>query len=120
MRNLNSLKLNKEFKRAYYRGKFKAHPLLITYLVPNGQGICRVGITTGKKAGNAVCRSRARRIIRAAYLSVRDKVSFPKGVDLVFVAREQTPNAKSTELAVIMQKQLAFLQKAPPQKHKKK
>ena len=35
MKNLQSLKLNKEFKRAYYQGKFKAHPLLVTYMVRN-------------------------------------------------------------------------------------
>lgn len=112
MRNLVSLKLNKEFKRAYYRGKFKAHPMLITYLIPNQRGVCRVGITTGKKVGNSVCRSRARRVIRAAYLSLREEVSFGQGVDIVFVAREQTAKVKSGDLEKVMRKQLLFLQKA--------
>lgn len=58
-----ALKLNKEFKRLYYRGRFKGHPLLVTYVMKNGRNVNRVGITTGKKVGKAVDRSRARRVI---------------------------------------------------------
>jgi len=61
------IKLNKEFKRAYFQGKFKAHPLLTTYQVKNRFGGPRLGITTSKKIGGAVDRNRARRIIKAAY-----------------------------------------------------
>lgn len=120
MKHLLSLKLNKEFKRAYYRGKYKAHPMLVSYLVYNQKGKVRVGITTGKKVGNAVCRSRSRRIIRAAFVQIRDEFDFPKGVDIVFVARDKTPSAKSTELAVVMRKQLHLLQQQLQQPNRAK
>lgn len=99
-----SLKLNKEFKRLYYRGRFRGHSLLVTYVIQNGRGENRVGITTGKKVGNAVDRSRARRIIRAAWREVSP--SFPVGYDFVFVARQNTPGAKSDQIARIMKGQV--------------
>lgn len=121
MKNLVSLKLNKEFKRAYFQGRFKAHPYLVTYLIENRCGIQRVGITTGKKIGKAHLRNRARRVIRAAYLSCREEIGFPKGYDLVFVAREQTPLIKATQLEPVMKKQILFLlaQKGPGRRQKK-
>ncbi len=121
MRNIHSLKLNKEFKRAYYRGKYKAHPLLITYLFPMRGSHIRVGITTGKKVGNAVLRNRARRIIRAAFLELQP--SLPAiGADLVFVARAGTSLSNSNQIKEVMQKQIKQLlqQKNTPKKPMKK
>lgn len=71
-----TLKLNKEYKRAYYRGSYKAGPLLVTYMVKNNRRMIRYGITTGKKIGNAVKRNRSRRIIRAAFRQLLDDFSF--------------------------------------------
>ena len=109
MRNLISLRLNKEFKRAYFQGKFRAGPAMVTYLVKNRTGVTRVGITTGKKVGNDCCRSRARRIIRAAWISIREEFPQLKGYDLVFLARPPILKMKSTELAKLMKKQLQWL-----------
>ena len=66
-----------------------------------------MGITTSKKIGNAVERNRARRVIRAAYRSIEDKVS--ENYDFVFVARSKTIFTKSGDLAIIM---LSHLKKA--------
>ena len=57
---------NKEFARAYARGKAFVHPKLVLYVMKNRLGHTRVGITATKKIGNAVHRNRARRVIRAA------------------------------------------------------
>ena len=70
----------------------------------NRAGICRVGITTSKKIGNAVERNRARRVIRAAYRSIEDKIS--GNYDFVFVARTKTIFIKSGDLADVMLSQL--------------
>ena len=114
MKNLVSLKLNKEFRRAYFQGRFRAHPFLVTYLIENRLGVQRVGITTGKKIGKAHLRNRARRVIRAAYLSCREEIAFPRGYDLVFVAREQTPAVTSDRLARGMKKQILTLLEQKP------
>lgn len=109
MKNLESIKLNKEYKRAYFQGKYKAHPLIVTYLVKNRLGRTRVGITTSKKVGKAFERNRARRVIRAAYLSLKKEGRIPDGYDFVFVARSQTPACKSTDLEKVISKHISFL-----------
>ena len=60
------LNCNKDFRTLYYRGKSQVHPGLVTYVRRNRLGTPRAGITTGKKVGNAVRRSRCRRVIREA------------------------------------------------------
>ena len=104
MAEVKKLRLNKEFKRLYYRGSFLAHPLLVSYLKANRRPYNRIGITTPTKVGNAVCRNRARRIILAAYRTLQPEL--PTGYDMVFVARERTPQAKSTALLPVMRGQL--------------
>ena len=70
----------------------------------NRAGICRVGITTSKKIGNAVERNRARRVIRVAYSNLENKIN--GNYDIVFVARSRTKYIKSTDLTNIMLSQL--------------
>ncbi len=98
-----TLNSNSDFRRAYGRGKVYTNPALVTYIVKNRAGICRIGITTSKKIGNAVERNRARRVIREAYHSQTDPQG---GFDIVFVARTKTVHKKSTEISAIMRKHL--------------
>ncbi len=110
MPELVSIKLNKEFKRAYFQGKFKAHPLLVSYRVKNRNRQPRIGITTSKKIGCAVKRNRARRIIRQAYRELLTECpDLFGGFDFVFVAREKTPASTSREIKEVMKKQLLLL-----------
>ena len=97
------LKTNSDFRRTYARGKVYANPALVVYVIKNRAGICRIGITTSKKIGNAVQRNRARRVITAAYQSMGP---LHGGYDIVFVARAKTVFKKSTEIAAVMRKQL--------------
>ncbi len=98
-----TLDSNTDFRRAYGRGKAYTNPALVTYVVKNRAGLCRVGITTSKKIGNAVQRNRARRVIREAFLSL-DGVH--GSFDIVFVARTKTVFKKSTEISAVMHKHL--------------
>ena len=104
MPKIETLKLNKDFRRLYGRGKSFVHPVLVTYIMRNRTGCCRIGITTGKKVGNAVQRNRARRIILAAFREIFPAVS--DGYDIVFVARSKTPFVKSTDICKVLIKQL--------------
>lgn len=101
------LNQNKDFRTLYYHGKSQAHPWLITYVRKNRLGITRVGITTSKKIGGAVQRSRSRRVIREAYRHIMAEAK--DGVDIVFVARGRTAACKSTQVAQVMRKQLIAL-----------
>lgn len=102
MQNYLSLNENTAFQRAYYRGKSSAKPALVVYVLKNRVGICRVGITTSKKIGNAVERNRSRRIIRAAFQSVAKEYSISGNYDLVFVARNKTKYLKTPQVEKAM------------------
>ena len=104
------LKSNTEFRTLYYRGRALVHPAIITYVRKSrlkdekGQPLVRMGITTGKKVGKAVQRSRCRRVIRAAYASLYPEIR--GGWDFVFVARARMLSMKSTDVAAILRRQL--------------
>jgi ribonuclease P protein component len=97
---------NKEFRTLYYRGKSAVHAGVVTYVRRNRLGYPRVGITTGKKVGCAVQRSRARRVTREA---LRPLFPLCGGYDIVFVARTRTPEMKSTSLAPVIHRHLQEL-----------
>ena len=91
-----ALKDNKAFNRAFRSGRFCAAPFLTAYYLPNELGENRVGISISKKIGNAVCRNRAKRIIRAAY-RLRE-TEFPVGFDIIFAVRPGIVGIKSQEI----------------------
>ena len=104
MKQTVTIKSNCDFRRVYGKGKSFQGPALVSYVLKNRAGICRIGITTSKKIGNAVERNRSRRVIRAAYSMIEDKIQ--GNYDFVFVARSKTKYIKSTKLAEMMLLQL--------------
>ena len=104
MGHVQTLNLNREFKRLYGRGKSSVHPILVTYRMKNRLGCNRIGITAGKKVGNAVSRNRARRLIREAYRQLEPQL--PVGWDLVFVARTRTTLCKMDAVKAAMEQHL--------------
>lgn len=103
MGSFSSLNRNTDFRRVYWRGKSYSNPALVVYVLKGRAGICRVGITTGKKIGNAVERNRSRRVIRAAFDHLSSRIS---GCwDIVLVARSKTKYLKSSEIEKIMHDQ---------------
>ena len=76
-----TFKLNKDFRRLYGRGKSQVSPYLVTYSSKNRNGEINIGITVGKKLGNAVKRNRARRLssplsVKIWHISNRDTILF--------------------------------------------
>ena len=95
---------NRDFRRIYARGRSFVTPVLVVYVMKNrGRGL-RVGITTSKKTGNAVKRSRSRRVIREAVRALAPRIR--DGYDLVLVARGKTPFVKSTQVQETLEQQL--------------
>lgn len=80
-----SLKSNRDFRRLYSRGKQAVAPTMVLYTRKNRLKENRLGITTGKKLGNAVTRNRIRRRLREIYRLHEEE--FLPGRDLVVVAR---------------------------------
>ena len=96
---LSTIKENNIFRRLYRSKKCYVYPQIVVYAAKNRLGEFRYGITTSKKVGNAVERSRCRRVIRAALFEYADALSKQdKGYDIVIVARKRTAFVKSTEL----------------------
>ena len=95
---------NNDFRRIYARGKSYVSPLVVVYALKNRTKNVRVGITTSKKAGNAVQRNRSRRVIREAFRALAPRVR--PGFDLVLVARGKTPYVKSTDVRRQLERQL--------------
>ena len=95
-----SMTRNNDFLRAYRRGKSVSDPCVVCYVMPNRLGVTRLGLTTGKKIGNAVARNRARRVLRAAYREIAPQIL--PGFDIVLVARTKTTVIKSTALPPIL------------------
>ncbi len=100
MSNFVTLKSNPDFRRLYNRGISITNPALVIYYRKNHAGICRIGITTSKKIGNAVERNRSKRVLVEAFRSVCPYV-LPQ-YDIVLVARSKTKYMKSTRVAEVM------------------
>lgn len=98
------IKTNKEFSRAYKKGRFCVCDSVCVYYLKNSSPYNKLGITTPKKLGNAVIRNRARRIIRAAYRECEQYI--PLGYDLVVVARNGIIDKKSTDIKRFFLKRL--------------
>ena len=96
MKSLEKIKENYIFRRAYSRGSALVSPYAVVYVMNNRFGNVRLGITVGKKIGNAVCRNRAKRVITAAFRECLPYIS--KGHDIVIVARTRILNVKSTDV----------------------
>lgn len=90
---------NKDFLTLYKRGKYIVSKVAVVYYRKNKMPFNRLGITAGKKIGNAVCRNRAKRIIRQAYRE--NEINMPIGYDFVIVARVVTGSGtvKSTQIS---------------------
>ena len=107
MLHTTSIKLNKEFRRAYYRGKSFTTPLVTIYAFRTRRLDSRLGLTASKKIGKAVQRNRARRVMKEAYRLLEDR--FPKGYDYVLVARTKTIETTTPQMVQSMRFALSRL-----------
>jgi len=85
---MQSIKLNKEFRRLYYRGKSFTSPFVVLYFLPKKSlgETNELGITVSAKVGNAVKRNKIRRWIKESYRSFEPKIKV--GYSMVILARK--------------------------------
>lgn len=113
------MKSNRDFSRAYKKGRFCACKEVCAYYTANRTPYNKLGITTSKKLGNAVVRNRARRLIRAAYRL--SESALPLGYDIVIVAREGIKDKKSTDIERFLKSRLVTdMKKSESEKGAKK
>ena len=76
----------RDFLRARTDGRRLAVGCLVLNWVEASGPAIRVGVITSRKIGNAVIRTRARRLLRETFRLNQDRIARP--VDLVLVARQ--------------------------------
>ncbi len=94
-RKSERLRTNSEFV-ATMKGKRLSTDGLSLFYRQNGAGNFRVGISVGKKLGNAVKRNRLRRQLRDCIRRVLGRHA--AGYDLVFVARKELSGREFSEV----------------------
>ena len=88
---LPSLKSNLEFRRVVQKGKFAVVGPVVVYALRT-EGTPRLGITTGRRVGNAVRRNHAKRWVREA-LRHADLPS-PVPAEIVVMVKEPLDDVK--------------------------
>ena len=113
---------NHLYKKVYAGGKKAGGKYTVIYILkdrhafslkkanPQKSYVNRVGLTVTKKLGNAVVRSRVKRILRAAYAEAEKVYGVKKGWLVVISAREGAIKAKSSQVYAEMVKQLEKLE----------
>ena len=91
------IKEHRDFMRLYRKGQNLVARDAVVYLMPNRRKNTRLGVAVGKKIGCAVRRNRAKRVLRAAFFGLEERIA--PGYDILLVARSVTPDRKSTEVA---------------------
>lgn len=83
------IKKNKEFQFTFKKGKSFANRQLVIYYVQRPeQDHFRIGLSVGKKIGNAVTRNRIKRYLREAFQELQENILLPH--DIVIIARQPT------------------------------
>ncbi|MEN1966530.1 ribonuclease P protein component [Lentibacillus sp. N15] len=83
------IKANKEFQHVFKKGKsFANRQLVIYFLRKPDQHHFRVGLSVGKKIGNAVTRNQIKRYLRQAFHELEANIR-PE-YDIVIIARRPT------------------------------
>ena len=96
MKKENRLKLNRDFRRLYARGKCAAVGCIAVYAMASKRPFSRVGLTVGKGVGNAVRRNRAKRLLRVAFDEAGQNLA--GSYDLIIVARNRIVDKKSGQV----------------------
>lgn len=94
------IKDNDEFQQIFKKGKsFANRQLVIYYLsesVESEQPHFRIGLSVGKKIGNAVTRNRIKRYLRQSFRELDDKI-LPT-LNIIIIARQPTKDMGYLEI----------------------
>ena len=86
MKKENSVKKNQDFQKILEKKQSVGCSTLVIYYLKNELNYTRVGISSGKKVGNAVIRNRTKRQVRALLDSL---INYEKSMDLIVIVRNK-------------------------------
>ncbi|NLZ75599.1 MAG: ribonuclease P protein component [Erysipelotrichia bacterium] len=78
------VKTNEDFQKIITGGKCKISRSFVMYYHPAKKEHDRIGISVGKKIGNAVIRNKVKRQVR---MMIQQSCNFKTGFDFVFIVR---------------------------------
>jgi|SRR5690625_821970 len=91
------IKDNKEFQHIFQQGKSFANRQLVIYFAEElDQDHFRIGLSVGKKIGNAVTRNRIKRYLRQSFQELEEKI-LPT-LNIVIIARQPTKEMNYFEI----------------------
>jgi len=91
VRKRQRIKKDKEFQRVFKEGKSYANRQFVVYCLPKeGQKEFRIGLSVGKKIGNAVTRNQVKRYIRQVFLELKEEIR--QDMDYIIIARLPAAN----------------------------
>lgn len=123
------IKENHLYQKAYAKGKSAPGKYVAVYTLPDRQNhryvkadpchrpLNRLGLTTGKKIGGAVVRSRARRLMREAYRQIENEGAILHGNLIVIAARARIADASMQDVQKDLRKclcRVGLIAKAEP------
>ncbi len=108
MSKLQSIPTRQYFLQARNQGQKAVARGLVIQAIRRETGVWRVGLTASKKIGNAVCRNRARRRMRALAQQHLATMARP-GVDYVLIARHDTNCCDWQDLVIGLKKAVRYL-----------
>ena len=97
MKNTQPLKLNKDFRRLYRRGRSLSGGYIVVYCAKSGRGFNRAGFTVGRGVGKAVVRNRTKRLMKESYRLLEDRLVGCS--DIVIVARNRAAGRTFSQIS---------------------
>ncbi len=95
---------SEQFKATFREGARGIGEFAVVYVRPNGVGMRRIGVTVGRRFGNAVRRNRLRRRLREAMRDLEG--GLPMGIDVVCTPRANAAGASFLELIASLRRAL--------------
>jgi len=95
------LRRKADFDRLYKKGESAGDRYVVVFAIPNGLEESRLAFLASKKVGKSVERNRARRLMKESYRLFSEDI--PKGLDVVFIARNTINERKQDEVGRSMQ-----------------
>ncbi len=110
-RTRHRLSNDRDFQAVYDFKIRKAHGPLLVFIKPNSLPEHRLGLSVGRRVGNAVARGRVKRLLREAFRHERHALPIPDegahdtephaAYDIIVVARPHTPMPLSAYRATL-------------------
>lgn len=97
MRKAYRVKKESEFQRVFHHGKSTANRQFVVYVLPReNQPHFRVGLSVGKKIGNAVVRNAVKRKIRQSLTDLKPRLKANQ--DFIVIARKPVANMSTDNI----------------------